>query len=135
MQEMLSVTSALMGSPLGAQVGLITDGRFSGGTHGLVVGHIVPEAYVGGPIALLKNGDLITISAQKKQIHVHLSEAELHERRQHWVQPPSSHVRGVLAKYRATVGSSHEGAVTDSPKVFSPSFLDIEVAKEVQLSL
>jgi len=113
MQEMLSVTGALVGQGLGESVGLITDGRFSGGTHGLVVGHVAPEAYDGGPIGLLKEGDAITISAEKKLIHVELSEAELSARKAQWKKPNDKYKRGVMAKYRATVSSSHLGAVTD----------------------
>ncbi|MFZ4404648.1 MAG: dihydroxy-acid dehydratase [Pseudobdellovibrionaceae bacterium] len=113
MQEMLSVTGALVGQGLGESVGLITDGRFSGGTHGLVVGHVAPEAYDGGPIGLLKEGDSITISAEKKLIHVELSEAELSARKAQWKKPNDKYKRGVMAKYRATVSSSHLGAVTD----------------------
>ncbi|HXG12297.1 MAG TPA: dihydroxy-acid dehydratase [Gemmataceae bacterium] len=112
MREMLSVTAALVGQGLGEDVGLITDGRFSGGTHGLVVGHVAPEAWVGGPIAFLKNGDLVTIDADAKQLSVALEEAELARRRQGWVQPEPREKRGVLAKYARTVRSASEGAVT-----------------------
>ncbi|MDX1918766.1 MAG: dihydroxy-acid dehydratase [Candidatus Caenarcaniphilales bacterium] len=113
MQEMLSVTAALMGQGLGETVGLITDGRFSGGTHGLVVGHIAPEAQVGGTIALLKDGDQITISAESKLITVDLSDAELETRRKEWKAPPLKYLRGIMAKYATTVSSSSLGAVTD----------------------
>lgn len=113
MREMLAVTSAIVGRGLGESVGLITDGRFSGGTHGLVVGHVAPEAYDGGPIALLRDGDQVTISAEKKSLHVHLADAELHRRRELWKRPARKFSRGVMAKYVATVGSSHEGALTD----------------------
>jgi dihydroxy-acid dehydratase len=112
MREMLSVTAALMGQGLGESVGLITDGRFSGGTHGLVVGHVAPEAWVGGPIAFIKEGDRITIDADAKQLTLEISEAELARRRQSWVRPEPRVARGVLAKYARTVRSASEGAVT-----------------------
>jgi dihydroxy-acid dehydratase len=113
MREMLSPTSAVMGKGLGKDVALITDGRFSGGSHGFVVGHITPEAYDGGPIALIENGDRITIDAETRQITVDVSDAELAERKRRWVRPESKYKRGVLAKYAKTVSSASEGAVTD----------------------
>ncbi|MGJ7516078.1 dihydroxy-acid dehydratase [Pseudomonas baetica] len=113
MREMLSPTSAVMGKGLGKEVALITDGRFSGGSHGFVVGHITPEAFEGGPIALIKDGDLITIDAETRQISVAVSDAELAARKARWVRPPSKYKRGVLAKYAKTVSSASEGAVTD----------------------
>jgi len=109
---MLSPTGAIMGKGLGADVALITDGRFSGGSHGFVVGHISPEAAVGGPIALIEDGDSITIDAQSKQISVAVSAADMQARRAAWRRPPSSVRRGALAKYRAEVSSASEGAVT-----------------------
>ncbi len=112
MREMLAVTAALVGQGLGEKVGLITDGRFSGGTHGLVVGHITPEAWNGGPIAFLKNGDLITIDAEAKTVSVQLTQTELDKRRAGWVKPKPRVFRGVLAKYANTVRSASEGAVT-----------------------
>ena len=112
MREMLAVTAALVGQGLGEQVGLITDGRFSGGTHGLVVGHVAPEAWVGGPIALLRDGDAITIDAEAKQLSVDVSDTELTRRREQWAQPESREKQGVLAKYARTVSSASEGAVT-----------------------
>ncbi len=112
MREMLSITGALMGQGLGDSVGLITDGRFSGGTHGLVVGHIAPEAWTGGPIALLKDGDMITIDADQKLLKVHLDDEELIRRKSEWKAPPLRVERGVLAKYAKTVRSASEGAVT-----------------------
>jgi dihydroxy-acid dehydratase len=112
MREMLSITGALVGQGLGESVGLITDGRFSGGTHGLVVGHVAPEAWTGGPIALLKDGDSITIDADAKRLTLNVAEAELARRRQAWVAPPPRVARGVLAKYARTVRSASEGAVT-----------------------
>jgi dihydroxy-acid dehydratase len=112
MREMLAVTAALVGQGLGESVGLITDGRFSGGTHGLVVGHVAPEAWVGGPIALLRNGDSITIDADAKQVTVELDDAEIGRRRQGWKRPEPREQRGVLAKYARTVRSASEGAVT-----------------------
>jgi dihydroxy-acid dehydratase len=113
MREMLAPTSAIMGRGLGKDVALITDGRFSGGTHGLVVGHITPEAAVGGPIALVKNGDQITIDAVKHTVTVHVSDAELKKRKKAWKAPKPRYTRGVLAKYAALVTSASEGAVTD----------------------
>lgn len=113
MREMLSPTSAVMGKGLGKEVALITDGRFSGGSHGFVVGHITPEAFDGGPIALVENGDRIIIDAQTRQITVDVSDAVLAERKSRWVRPPSKYTRGVLAKYAKTVSSASEGAVTD----------------------
>jgi dihydroxy-acid dehydratase len=112
MREMLAVTAALVGQGLGEQVGLITDGRFSGGTHGLVVGHVAPEAWVGGTIAFLKDGDPITIDADAKVLKVEMSAAEMARRRQGWQQPEPRVARGLLAKYARTVHSASEGAVT-----------------------
>ncbi len=112
MREMLSITGALVGQGLGESVGLITDGRFSGGTHGLVVGHVAPEAWVGGPIALLQDGDRVTIDADAKQLTVDLSDEELERRRSAWQQPEIRVERGVLAKYARLVRSASEGAVT-----------------------
>jgi dihydroxy-acid dehydratase len=112
MREMLAVTAALVGQGLGESVGLITDGRFSGGTHGLVVGHVAPEAWVGGPIALLKDGDSITIDADAKELSVAVEEAELQRRRAAWQTPGPREARGVLAKYARCVRSASEGAVT-----------------------
>jgi dihydroxy-acid dehydratase len=112
MREMLAVTAALVGQGLGESVGLITDGRFSGGTHGLVVGHVAPEAWVGGPIALVKEGDSITIDADGKLLSLNVDDAELARRRQAWVKPEPREKRGVLAKYARCVRSASEGAVT-----------------------
>jgi dihydroxy-acid dehydratase len=114
MREMLSPTSAVMGKGLGKEVALITDGRFSGGSHGFVVGHITPEAQEGGPIALLEDGDAITIDAETREISVAVSDAVLAERRSRWVAPPAIYTRGVLAKYAKLVSSASEGAVTDA---------------------
>ena len=113
MREMLSPTSAIMGKGLGKDVALITDGRFSGGSHGFVVGHITPEAYVGGPIALVTNGDPITIDAEKREISLGISGAELKKRRKAWKAPRPRYTRGVLAKYASAVTSASLGAVTD----------------------
>src|SRR5207253_1983054 len=99
MREMLSITAALVGQGLGDSIGLITDGRFSGATHGLVVGHVSPEAWTGGPIALLKDGDIITIDAEAKVLSVALSDEELASRRASWTLPAPREKRGVLAKY------------------------------------
>jgi dihydroxy-acid dehydratase len=113
MREMLSPTSAIMGKGLGKDVALITDGRFSGGSHGFVVGHITPEAYVGGTIALVKNGDPITIDAEKRQINLDIPATEITKRRKAWKKPAPRYTRGVLAKYAAHVTSASLGAVTD----------------------
>jgi dihydroxy-acid dehydratase len=113
MREMLSPTSAVMGKGLGKEVALITDGRFSGGSHGFVVGHITPEAFEGGAIALVEDGDRITIDAETRLITVDVSDAVLAERKTRWVRPESKYKRGVLAKYAKTVSSASEGAVTD----------------------
>ena len=113
MREMLSPTSAIMGKGLGKDVALITDGRFSGGSHGFVVGHITPEAYVGGTIALVKNGDTITIDAEKRQINLDIPAAELKKRKKAWKAMEPRYTRGVLAKYAAHVTSASLGAVTD----------------------
>ncbi|MCX7700909.1 MAG: dihydroxy-acid dehydratase, partial [Gemmataceae bacterium] len=112
MREMLAVTAALVGQGLGDKVGLITDGRFSGGPHGLVVGHIAPEAWTGGPIALLQDGDRITIDADAKRLDADLSEAEWQRRRAAWQRPALKVTHGVLAKYARLVHSASEGAVT-----------------------
>lgn len=113
MREMLGPTAAIMGRGLGKTVALITDGRFSGGSHGFVVGHITPEAHEGGPIGLLAEGDTITIDAKNNQITVDLSDEELKARRDKWTQPAPRYTRGVLAKYAKLTTSASEGAVTD----------------------
>lgn len=113
MPEMLSVTALIVGKGLGGKVALITDGRFSGGSHGFVVGHVSPEAQVGGPISLLKNGDIITIDSDIQEMKVEVSEEELAARAQAWVQPPLKVKSGVLAKYAKLVSSASRGAVTD----------------------
>lgn len=113
MREMLSPTSAVMGRGLGKEVALITDGRFSGGTHGFVVGHITPEAYDGGPIAIIKDGDTLTIDAEKHEVKLHVSDTEIASRLSTWKQPSPRYTYGVLAKYAKLVSSASEGAVTD----------------------
>lgn len=113
MPEMLKPTAAIMGAGLGKSVALITDGRFSGGTHGFVVGHIVPEAQEGGPLALVQNGDMITIDAEKNTLSVALSEDELAKRKQAWTKPPYKFQKGVLYKYIKSVASASEGCTTD----------------------
>lgn len=113
MREMLSPTSAIMGKGLGKDVALITDGRFSGGSHGFVVGHVTPEAFVGGPIAVIKNGDKITIDAEKRAITLGIPAKELAARLKAWKQPKPRYTRGVLAKFAALTTSASEGAVTD----------------------
>ena len=113
MSEMLKPTSAIMGAGLGSTVALITDGRFSGGSHGFVVGHVTPEAYEGGAIALIENGDVITIDAVKNTIDVKISDEEMAKRRANWVQPPLKVTQGVLLKYARAVSSASTGCVTD----------------------
>jgi dihydroxy-acid dehydratase len=113
MPEMLKPTAAIIGAGLGKDVALITDGRFSGGTHGFVVGHVAPEAQVGGPIAFVKNGDIITINAEENTIEVNLSEQELSERKKEWKAPALKVKRGALYKYARTVSCASEGCVTD----------------------
>ena len=113
MREMLAPTSAIIGAGLGDSVGLITDGRFSGGTYGLVVGHVAPEAAVGGIIGLVNEGDSITIDAHKKLLQINVSESELAQRKSQWQPPQPRYTRGVLAKYAKLVSSSSLGAVTD----------------------
>lgn len=113
MPEMLTPTSAIMGAGMGKDVALLTDGRFSGGSHGFIIGHIVPEAQEGGPIALLQNGDVITIDAKQNSLEVALSDAELSQRRAAWQMPPYKATRGTLFKYIKTVKNASEGCVTD----------------------
>ena len=113
MPEMLTPTSAIMGAGLGKDVALITDGRFSGGSHGFIIGHVVPEAQEGGPIGLLQNGDMITIDAENKRLTVELSDAELEKRRKTWTMPPYKATRGTLYKYIKNVKTASEGCVTD----------------------
>ncbi|MEQ1529283.1 MAG: dihydroxy-acid dehydratase [Methylococcales bacterium] len=114
MREMLSPTSAVMGKGLGKEVALITDGRFSGGTHGFVVGHITPEAHVGGALAIVQDGDKITIDAETKQLTLHVDAEEIARRLSNWKQPAPRYTRGVLAKYAKLVSSASKGAVTDN---------------------
>ncbi len=113
MQEMLAPTAALIGQGLGESVGLITDGRFSGGTWGMVVGHVAPEAYVGGPIALVKEGDSITIDAKKRLIQLSVPAKELAARRKKWQQPKPRYTTGLMAKYMKLVSTASKGAITD----------------------
>ncbi len=113
MREMLGPTSAIVGAGLGGKVGLITDGRFSGGSHGLVVGHIAPEAVVGGTIGLVQEGDSITIDADKRLLQLNISDEALEQRRANWQAPAPRYTRGVLAKYAKLVSTSSLGAVTD----------------------
>ncbi|CAJ0921104.1 21606_t:CDS:2 [Entrophospora sp. SA101] len=113
MPEMLTSTSAIMGAGLGNNVALLTDGRFSGGCHGFIIGHITPEAQLGGPIALVKDGDEIVINAENKSIDVDVSDNELEERRRTWKTPPYKFTKGTLYKYIKNVKSATEGCVTD----------------------
>lgn len=113
MREMLAPTGALIGKGLGESVGLITDGRFSGGTWGMVVGHVAPEAAVGGPIGLVREGDSITIDARELLLQVNVSDDELAKRRAEWKAPAQPYKRGVLAKFNALTSSASRGAVLD----------------------
>jgi dihydroxy-acid dehydratase len=112
MREMLATTAALVGQGLGKKVAMVTDGRFSGGTRGFMVGHVAPEAYVGGPIALVKNGDKITIDTETNKIELHVSEEELENRRKTWEKPEPNYSSGALAKFATLVGSAANGAIT-----------------------
>jgi dihydroxy-acid dehydratase len=112
MREMLATTAALVGQGLGKKVAMVTDGRFSGGTRGFMVGHVAPEAYVGGPIALVKNGDKITIDTETNALDIHVSEEELESRRKQWSKPEPNYKTGALAKYATLVGSAANGAIT-----------------------
>ncbi|GFN42220.1 MAG: dihydroxy-acid dehydratase [Thaumarchaeota archaeon] len=112
MREMLATTAALVGQGLGKKIAMVTDGRFSGGTRGFMVGHVAPEAFVGGPIALVKNGDKISIDTETNSINLNVSEEDLQKRRNEWRQPKSNYTSGALAKYASLVGSAAEGAVT-----------------------
>jgi dihydroxy-acid dehydratase len=114
MQELLAPTSALIGQGLGESVGLLTDGRFSGGTWGMVVGHVAPEAYVGGTIALVKDGDSITIDAKKRLLQLNVATKELATRRRKWQPPKPRYTKGLLAKYMRLVSTASQGAVTDA---------------------
>jgi dihydroxy-acid dehydratase len=113
MREMLAPTSAIIGAGLGDAVALITDGRFSGGTYGMVVGHVAPEAAVGGPLALVEEGDSITVDAEARLLNLNVPDDEVARRRAAWSPPAPRHTRGVLAKYARLVSSSSLGAVTD----------------------
>ena len=112
MREMLATTAALVGQGLGKKVAMVTDGRFSGGTRGFMVGHVAPEAFVGGPIALIKDGDKISISTENNSIDLHVSEDELQKRKQEWEKPTPNYQSGALAKYASLVGSAADGAIT-----------------------
>ena len=113
MKEMLNPTSVVMGAGLGQECALITDGRFSGGSHGFCVGHVAPEAQVGGPIALVNDGDIITIDAESLAITVDVSDAEMAARKAKWVAPPYKYTRGTMYRYIKTVSSAQLGCVTD----------------------
>src|SRR5207248_6351799 len=134
MQEMLAPTSALIGQGLGESVGVITDGRFSGGTWGMVVGHVAPEAYVGGAIALVQEGDSITIDGHRLVIQLNIDDAELARRRAQWQAPAPRYTRGVLAKYMKLVSTASRGAITDyygdRPRSRSSRRLDEERSSE-----
>ena len=113
MPEMLTPTSAIMGAGLGNDVAFITDGRFSGGSHGFIIGHVVPEAQEGGPIALIRDGDFITIDAKSNSLEVDVSDAEMERRRAEWRMPPYKVNRGTLYKYIKNVATAAQGCVTD----------------------
>ena len=113
MPEMLTPTSVIMGAGLGQDVALITDGRFSGGSHGFIIGHVVPEAQDGGPIALVRDGDVISIDAKKLTLDLEVDEAEMARRREAWTAPPLKATKGTLFKYIRAVKSATEGCVTD----------------------
>ena len=113
MPEMLTPTSAIMGAGLGSDVAMLTDGRFSGGSHGFIVGHITPEAQLGGPLGLLQDGDVVTVDAEKNRLDVDLSEQEMGKRRDAWIAPPLKATRGTLFKYIKNVKTASEGCVTD----------------------
>ena len=113
MREMLAPTSAIMGQGLGSDVAFITDGRFSGGTHGFVVGHITPEAFDGGLISIIKNNDLIRIDSSKRVLEVKISKKEIAARQKKWKKPSQKHLTGAIYKYSALVSSASEGAITD----------------------
>ncbi len=113
MREMLAPTSALIGKGLGESVGLITDGRFSGGTWGMVVGHVAPEAYVGGNLALVRENDSITIDAHKLLLQLNVEDKELSQRRAQWKQPTPRYTMGVLAKFAKMASTASKGAITD----------------------
>lgn len=112
MREMLAVTAALAGQGLGEKVAMVTDGRFSGATRGFMIGHVAPEAFVGGNIALVRDGDMISLSVKDGKIDLLVPESELADRRSLWKAPTPNYVRGALAKYAALVGSAAQGAVT-----------------------
>ena len=112
MREMLAVTAALMGQGLGDQVALLTDGRFSGATHGLMVGHVAPEAVVGGPIAVIQDGDIVNVDAVNRKLDMEVSATEIRRRLRAWKAPAPTHTTGALAKYAKLVGSAAQGAVT-----------------------
>ncbi|MER3483536.1 MAG: dihydroxy-acid dehydratase, partial [Meiothermus sp.] len=116
MPEMLSVTSALVGEGLGPHVALVTDGRFSGGTRGLMIGHVAPEAYVGGPIALVREGDIISIDCDKGVLNLEVAEAELAERAKAWKAPKPHYKGGLFARYAGLVSSAKYGAILEKPE-------------------
>ena len=112
MREMLAVTAAIVGQGLGETVALLTDGRFSGATHGLMVGHVAPEAAVGGPIAVIQDGDMVNVDAVNRKLDMEVSATEIRRRLRAWKAPAPTHTTGALAKYAKLVGSASEGAVT-----------------------
>jgi dihydroxy-acid dehydratase len=117
---MLQVTGAIIGEGLGNDVALVTDARFSGATHGFMVGHVAPEAFRGGPLAALAEGDLVVIDVEARQLRVELSDDEIAARLRDWTQPPPRYEGGVLAKYAALVSSASEGAITQANAALGP---------------
>src|SRR3954452_232324 len=116
MREMLHVTAAIVGEGLSEEVALVTDGRFSGATHGFMVGHVAPEAFRGGPLAALRDGDMVTVDAEAQELRVDLTEDELAARMRDWQPPEPRYRSGALAKYAALVSSASEGAITRPPQ-------------------
>ena len=114
MQEMLQVTAAIVGQGLGQSVMMVTDGRFSGATRGLMIGHVAPEAAVGGPIGLVHEGDTITVDIDARTLNVEVSDEEMNERRQQWQPPAPNYISGVFAKYARTAAQADDGAVTNT---------------------
>jgi dihydroxy-acid dehydratase len=129
MREMLAVTAALVGAGLGDSVALLTDGRFSGATHGLMAGHVAPEAAVGGPIAAIRDGDTITFDLPKRTLNIELTDSEIQERLAAWQAPKPRFANGVMAKYALLVSSASVGAVTTVPASFSSGAVPVSTGR------
>ena len=129
MREMLAVTAALVGAGLGDSVALLTDGRFSGATHGLMAGHVAPEAAVGGPIAAIRDGDTIVFDLPKRTLSAEITEAELQKRLSTWRAPKPRYTHGVMAKYALLVSSSSLGAITSVPASFSSGLAPLSTGR------